>query len=65
MLNKQHNDPVVAGIGAFAEENFINVGIVTTRCRPWLARRDQQQGAGQHDEGDVFHRCCQRARCKA
>jgi hypothetical protein len=27
MLNKQPNDPDVAGIGAFVEENFINVGI--------------------------------------
>ena len=27
MLNKQHNDPDVTGIGAFVEENFINVGI--------------------------------------
>ena len=27
MLNKQHNDPDVTGIGKFVEENFINVGI--------------------------------------
>jgi hypothetical protein len=27
MLNKQNNDPDVAGIGQFVEENFINVGI--------------------------------------
>lgn len=27
MLNKQANDPDVAGIGAFVEENFFNVGI--------------------------------------
>jgi hypothetical protein len=27
MLNKQSNDPDVAGIGAFVEENFVNVGI--------------------------------------
>lgn len=27
MLNKQANDPDVAGIGRFVEENFINVGI--------------------------------------
>ena len=27
MLNKQFNDPDVAGIGKFIEENFINVGI--------------------------------------
>ena len=27
MLNKQSNDPDVAGIGAFVEENFFNVGI--------------------------------------
>jgi cytochrome c peroxidase len=27
MLNKQHNDPDVAGIGEFVEENFVNVGI--------------------------------------
>jgi mono/diheme cytochrome c family protein len=27
MLNKQANDPDVAGIGKFVEENFINVGI--------------------------------------
>ena len=27
MLNKQHNDPDVAGIGTFVEQNFVNVGI--------------------------------------
>src|SRR5271170_4159181 len=27
MLNKQYNDPDLTGIGAFVEENFINVGI--------------------------------------
>src|SRR5882762_1972631 len=27
MLNKQHDDPDVAGIGAFVEDNFVNVGI--------------------------------------
>jgi hypothetical protein len=27
MLNKQNNDPDVAGIGSFVEENFVNVGI--------------------------------------
>jgi hypothetical protein len=27
MLNKQVNDPDVAGIGAFVEQNFVNVGI--------------------------------------
>jgi Di-haem cytochrome c peroxidase len=27
MLNKQHDDPDVAGIGKFVEENFFNVGI--------------------------------------
>ena len=27
MLNKQYNDPEVAGIGQFVEENFFNVGI--------------------------------------
>lgn len=27
MLNKQPNDPDVVGVGAFVEENFINVGI--------------------------------------
>ena len=27
MLNKQHDDPDVTGIGTFVEENFINVGI--------------------------------------
>lgn len=27
MLNKQFNDPDVAGVGRFVEENFINVGI--------------------------------------
>jgi cytochrome c peroxidase len=26
-LNKQHDDPDVAGVGAFVEQNFINVGI--------------------------------------
>lgn len=27
MLNKQRNDPDVAGIGQFVEENFVNIGI--------------------------------------
>jgi hypothetical protein len=27
MLNKQHNDPEITGVGAYVEENFINVGI--------------------------------------
>lgn len=27
MLNKQYNDPDVAGIGSFVEENFFNIGI--------------------------------------
>lgn len=27
VLNKQHNDPDVAGVGQFIEENFINVGL--------------------------------------
>lgn len=27
MLNKQFNDPDVAGVGSFVEENFVNVGI--------------------------------------
>lgn len=27
MLNKQYNDPDVAGVGQFVEENFLNVGI--------------------------------------
>jgi cytochrome c peroxidase len=27
MFNKQHDDPDVAGIGQFVEENFVNVGI--------------------------------------
>ncbi len=27
MLNKQHDDPEVTGVGAYVEENFINVGI--------------------------------------
>ena len=26
-LNKQHDDPDVAGVGAFVEQNFVNVGI--------------------------------------
>ncbi|MEJ1962758.1 MAG: cytochrome c peroxidase [Gammaproteobacteria bacterium] len=27
MLNKQHNDPDVAGVGKFVDENFFNIGI--------------------------------------
>ncbi len=27
MLNKQHNDPDITGVGQFVEENFVNVGI--------------------------------------
>ena len=27
MLNKQHNDPAITGVGQFVEENFVNVGI--------------------------------------
>ena len=27
MLNKQHNDPDLTGVGSFVEQNFVNVGI--------------------------------------
>jgi cytochrome c peroxidase len=49
MLNKQHDDPDVAGIGAFIEDNFINVGIGDHPLQALnrLVRND----AGFHDEG--------------
>lgn len=49
MLNKQFNDPDVAGIGQFVEENFINVGIGDHPLQALgrLARNDP----GFHDEG--------------
>lgn len=49
MLNKQQNDPDVAGVGAFVEENFVNVGIGDHPLQALnrLARND----AGFHDEG--------------
>src|SRR5438552_15099 len=49
MLNKQVNDPDVAGIGEFVEENFINVGIGDHPLQALgrLARNDPNF----HDEG--------------
>ncbi len=49
ILNKQHNDPDVAGIGQFVEENFINVGIGDHPLQALnrLARNDPNF----HDEG--------------
>jgi len=49
MLNKQHNDPDVAGVGQFVEENFINVGIGDhpLQALSRLARNDPNF----HDEG--------------
>jgi Di-haem cytochrome c peroxidase len=49
MLNKQHDDPDVAGIGQFVEENFINVGIGDHPLQALgrLARNDPTF----HDEG--------------
>src|SRR5947209_581789 len=49
MLNKQHDDPDVAGIGQFVEENFINVGIGDHPLQALgrLARNDPNF----HDEG--------------
>jgi cytochrome c peroxidase len=49
MLNKQFNDPDVAGIGQFVEENFINVGIGDHPLQALgrLARSDPNF----HDEG--------------
>jgi hypothetical protein len=49
MLNKQFNDPDVAGIGQFVEENFINVGIGDHRLQALgrLVRNDPNF----HDEG--------------
>jgi cytochrome c peroxidase len=49
MLNKQQDDPDVAGVGAFVEDNFINVGIGDhpVQALNRLARDD----AGFHDEG--------------
>lgn len=49
MLNKQSNDPDVAGIGQFVEENFINVGIGDHPLQALgrLARNDPNF----HDEG--------------
>jgi cytochrome c peroxidase len=49
MLNKQFNDPDVAGVGQFVEENFINVGIGDHPLQALgrLARNDPNF----HDEG--------------
>jgi cytochrome c peroxidase len=49
MFNKQHNDPDVAGVGQFVEENFINVGIGDHPLQALgrLARNDPNF----HDEG--------------
>ena len=49
MLNKQYNDPDVAGIGQFIEENFFNVGIGDHPLQALgrLARNDPNF----HDEG--------------
>jgi cytochrome c peroxidase len=49
MLNKQINDPGIAGIGQFVEENFINVGIGDHPLQALgrLARNDPNF----HDEG--------------
>jgi cytochrome c peroxidase len=49
MLNKQFNDPDVAGIGQFIEENFVNVGIGDHPLQALgrLARNDPNF----HDEG--------------
>jgi cytochrome c peroxidase len=49
MFNKQHNDPDVAGIGQFVEENFVNVGIGDHPLQALnrLARNDPNF----HDEG--------------
>src|SRR5262249_7873652 len=49
MLNKQHDDPDVAGVGQFVEENFINVGIGDHPLQALgrLARNDPNF----HDEG--------------
>jgi len=49
MFNKQHDDPDVAGIGQFVEENFINIGIGDHPLQALgrLARNDPNF----HDEG--------------
>jgi cytochrome c peroxidase len=49
MFNKQHNDPDVAGVGQFVEENFVNVGIGDHPLQALgrLARNDPNF----HDEG--------------
>ncbi len=49
MLNKQQNDPDMAGIGEFVEENFVNVGIGDHPLQALgrLARNDPNF----HDEG--------------
>jgi cytochrome c peroxidase len=49
MLNKQHDDPDVAGVGQLVEENFINVGIGDHPLQALnrLARNDPSF----HDEG--------------
>jgi cytochrome c peroxidase len=49
MLNKQSDDPGVAGIGEFVEQNFVNVGIGDHPLQALnrLARNDP----GFHDEG--------------
>jgi cytochrome c peroxidase len=51
MLNKQRNDPDVAGVGKFVEQNFINVGIGDHPIQA-LNRQTQFGGdASRHDMG--------------
>jgi hypothetical protein len=49
MLNKQFNDPDVAGIGQFVEENFINVGIGDHPLQ--ALNRVARNNPNFHDEG--------------
>ncbi len=51
VLNKQHNDPDVAGVGKFVEQNFINVGIGDHPIQ--ALNRQAKFGAGttRHDVG--------------
>jgi cytochrome c peroxidase len=49
MLNKQHNDPDVTGVGQFVEENFVNAGIGDHPLQ--ALRRAAANDPNIHDQG--------------
>ena len=51
MLNKQYNDPDVAGIGQFVEQNFVNVGIGDHPLQALNRAATQDPDPTRHDLG--------------